>query len=153
LKLTGTLGLDLAAHGVKVTPFGGLDYARGAIKGFTESGGEAADLTVASINIDRTDALGGVNVTAKEGFVRPYLRADYRSQVGSQHGSNVTAYFDGDPNTSFTVDGTGTARHQVDVDAGLNFVYDDGQMFVGYQGTFRKDLSDHGLHAGLRFMF
>lgn len=153
LKLSGTLGADLFAGNIKVTPFGGLDYARGAINSFTEAGADAADLTVARMNIDRTDVLGGVNVTASEGLFRPFVRAAYRSQIGSGSGSAVTAYFNGDPTTAFTVDGLSSARHEVDVDAGLNVVYDDGSMFVGYQGTIRKGMSDHGIEAGLRFMF
>jgi len=65
----------------------------------------------------------------------------------------VAAYFDGDPSTAFTVDGTTGGRHEVDVDAGLNVVYEDGSIFLGYQGTIRKDMSDHGIQAGVRFLF
>ena len=153
LKLSGTIGADIVVANVKVTPFAGLDYAKGAISGFTESGADAADLTVAQIGVDRTEVLGGLNVTANEGLFRPYLRAAYRSQIGSGNNSSVSAYFNGDPTTSFTVDGVNTGRHEADVDAGLNVVYDDGSMFIGYQGTLRSRLSEHGFHAGLRFMF
>jgi hypothetical protein len=153
LKASGTLGVDLVTANFKITPFAGIDYARGSINGFTESGGDAADLTVARLNLDRTDLLGGLNVTTDQGQFRPYVRAAYRSEIGSNHGSTVAAYFDGDPSTAFTVDGTTAGRHEVDVDAGLNVVYEDGSMFVGYQGTIRKDMSDHGIQAGVRFLF
>ena len=153
LKLSAILGADVVVGNIKATPFGGLEYARGAINGFTELGADAADLTVAKMSIDRTDLLAGLNVTANEGLFRPYVRAAYRSQIGSGAPSTVSAYFDGDPTTTFTVDGVTAGRHQVDVDAGLNLVYDDGSMFVGYQGTIRNNMSDHGFHAGLRFMF
>ena len=153
LKLSGTLGADIVIANLKVTPFAGLDYAKGAISGFTETGADAADLTVAQIGIDRTDVLGGLNVTANEGLFRPYLRAAYRSQIGSGNGSNVSAYFNGDPTTSFTVAGLTNIRHEVDIDAGLNVVYEDGSMFIGYEGTLRNNMSDHGIRAGLRFMF
>ena len=153
LKLSGTVGANLVVANVKLTPFAGLDYAKGAISGFTESGADAADLTVGQINVDRTEVLGGVNVTSNQGLFRPYVRAAYRSQIGSGSSSTVSAYFNGDPTTSFTVDGVSPGRHEVDVDAGVNVVYDDGIMFIGYEGTLRNSMSNHGIHAGLRFMF
>jgi uncharacterized protein with beta-barrel porin domain len=153
MKFSGTLGVNLHAGRMKVTPFGGLDYAKGAINGFTESGADAADLTVNRINVSRTDVLAGINVTPSEGVFRPYLRAAYRSQLGSGQNPAVSAFFNGDPTTTFTVDGLSPDRHQVDVDAGLNLQYEDGAMFIGYQGTIRQDMSEHGIQAGLRFMF
>jgi uncharacterized protein with beta-barrel porin domain len=153
LKATGTLGVDLNVADIKVTPFAGVDYARGAINGFTESGGDAADLTVSRLSIDRTDLLAGVDVTPNTGLFRPYVRATYRSQIGSSQSPTVSAYFDGDPSTAFTVDGTGIGRRQLDLDAGVNVVYDDGSFYLGYQGTIRNAMSDHGLHAGIRFLF
>jgi uncharacterized protein with beta-barrel porin domain len=152
LKASGTLGMDLNTGLMKITPFAGVDYARGAINGFTEAGGDAADLTIARISIDRTDLLAGVNVTTSQGDFRPYLRAAYRSQISGSSTGAVTAYFDGDPNTTFTVDGASN-RHEVDVDAGVNVVYDDGSFFLGYQGTIRNQMSDHGVHAGIRLDF
>jgi hypothetical protein len=77
----------------------------------------------------------------------------YRSRIGSGSNSLVSAYFDGDPTTSFTLAGTGMARQEADVDAGVNWVYDEGALFFGYQGTIRKGMSDHGLHGGIRLMF
>ncbi len=152
LKASGTVGIDLNTGLMKITPFAGADYARGAINGFTEAGGDAADLTVARLSIDRTDLLAGVNVTTSEGNFRPYVRAAYRSQIGGSRTAAVSAYFDGDPATTFTVDGA-TNRHEVDIDAGVNVVYDDGSFFLGYQGTIRNQMSDHGVHAGIRLDF
>lgn len=153
LKLSGTLGLDLKAGRITVTPFGGVDYAKGAINGFTETGADAADLTVGRINVNRTDVLAGLNVTPNDGVFRPYARAAYRSQIGSGQDQTVTAFFDADPTTSFTVNGISPDRHEVDVDAGINLVYEDGAMFAGYQGTIRSNMAEHGFHLGLRFMF
>ena len=153
LKFSGTLGLDLNAGMVNVVPYAGVDYAVGGINGFTESGASAADLTVERMKIQRTDAIGGLNITTSTGLFRPYARAAYRSQIGSKGDSTVTAYFNGDPTTQFTVDGVSAGRHEVDVDAGVNVVYNEGAFFVGYLGTIRKDMSDHGLHAGVRFLF
>ena len=82
------------------------------------------------------------------------MRAAYRSPIGSGPDSGVTAYFNDDPTTFFTVAGQPAARHQGDVDAGVNFVVnDEGAFFVGYQGTFRSDMTSHGLVAGIRLEF
>lgn len=153
LKATGTLGFEIHAADVEVMPFAGVDYARGAINGFTEAGGQAADLTVGRISIDRTDLLGGLDVAMTSGTFQPYARAIYRSEIGSGPSSSVAAFFNGDPTTSFTVDGVSVGRRELDVDAGVNIVYEDGSLFFGYQGTIRNAMSEHGVHAGLRFLF
>ena len=153
LKASGTLGVNLDTGFVKLMPFAGVDYARGSINGFTEAGGEAADLTVSRLSIDRTDLLAGLNVSKSDGLFRPYVRAAYRSQIGGSTSPSVSAFFNGDPTTAFTVDGSELGRREVDVDAGLNIVYEDGLFFLGYQGTIRKDMSDHGVHAGIRLRF
>jgi uncharacterized protein with beta-barrel porin domain len=153
LRASGSLGVNLDTGFVKVMPFAGVDYARGSINGFTEAGGEAVDLTVSRLNIDRTDLLAGLNVSKSDGVFRPYVRAAYRSQIGGNSTPAVTAFFNGDPTTTFTVDGTELSRREVDVDAGINIVYDDGSYFLGYQGTIRKDMSDHGIQAGIRIRF
>lgn len=153
LKASGTVGAQINAGQVSVMPFVGLDYARGAINGFTESGSIAADLTVDQLNIDRSDVLGGIDITRNTGLFRPYLRAAYRSRIGGSSGSSVSAYFDADPSTAFTVEGDAVARHEVDVDAGVGMVYDDGMMYVGYQGTIRNGMSEHGVNIGVRVPF
>lgn len=150
-KATATIGVDLVAAGLKATPFGGIDYSRGSINGFTEDNGEAADLTVAQININRTDALAGIDLTATGGDFRPYVRAIYRSQIGGATAPAISAYFDGNTAAGFTLDGT-PFRHEADIDAGLDIVDDVDRMsiFVGYQGTIRKQMSDHGVMGGVR---
>jgi hypothetical protein len=153
LKLSGLVGVDVPVRTVEITPFAGIDYARGGISGFTEVGGGAADLTVADMPVKQTDALAGLYVAGADGSLRPYVRAVYRSRLGSESNSLVTAYFNGDPTTSFTLPGSVPARQEADIDAGVNFVYDDGALFLGYQGTIRKGMSDHGIQGGIRLMF
>ncbi|HEX3423974.1 MAG TPA: autotransporter domain-containing protein [Sphingomicrobium sp.] len=151
-KATGVLDFDISVHGLKATPFAGVEYSRGAINGFTESGAGAADLTVSKLNIDRTDVLAGINLTAATGGFRPYIRAAYRSQIGGATDSAVSAYFNGDPTTAFTVDGPGSGRHETDVDAGVNIIDDADKLsvFFGYQGTLRNDVTNFGIHGGVR---
>ena len=154
LTASATLGGELKAAGLTLTPFVGIATQIGSISAFTEANAGAADLSVGRIRANRTDLLAGATITTASGGLRPYLRAAYRSQIGSGPDSGVTAYFNGDPTTTFTVAGQPAARHQGDVDAGVNFVVnDEGGFFVGYQGTFRSDLTSHGLVAGVRLEF
>ncbi|WP_295631715.1 autotransporter domain-containing protein [Novosphingobium sp.] len=154
LTANATLGGELKAAGLSVTPFVGIAKQVGSISAFSEINAGAADLSVGRIRANRTDLLAGATVTKAEGGLRPYLRATYRSQIGTGPDAGVTAYFNGDPTTTFTVAGQPAAKHQGDVDAGVNIVVnDEGGFFVGYQGTFRSDLTSHGLVAGVRLEF
>jgi len=152
-KATGTIGADLKFVGMKATPFIGIDVERGAINGFTEAGGGAADLTVADVKINRTDMLAGLYVTASSGSVRPYVRAAYRSQLGGGSGDTVSAYFNGDPTTTFAVTGSEADRHELDLDGGIDVPMDDATFFLGYQETARKELTEAGFHVGIRIPF
>jgi len=151
---TGTAGFMLHAGGYTFEPFAGVDYMRGKINGFTETGDGAAALSVLPINADRTDLLAGLSLTRSSGKLRPYLRAVYRSEIGNSGANTVSAYFDGNTATTFTVVGVPAARHEEDINAGLNFVFEDaGSLFVGYQGTLRNGYSSHGINAGIRLEF
>jgi uncharacterized protein with beta-barrel porin domain len=154
LTASATLGGELKAAGLSVTPFVGIAKQVGSISAFSEINAGAADLSVGRIRANRTDLLAGATMTKADGSLRPYLRATYRSQIGSGSDAGVTAYFNGDPTTTFTVAGQPAAKHQGDVDAGVNIVVnDEGGFFVGYQGTFRSDLTSHGVVAGVRLEF
>jgi len=153
LKLSGQVGFDLRVKSVTIEPFVGVDFAKGKISGFTESDAGAADLTVSGINADRTDLLAGVSLTRNTGMFRPYFRAAYRSRQ-SGGDTTVSAYFNGDTTTAFTVTGLSKAKNEVDVNSGMNFVFDDaGALFVGYQGTYRSNYKSHGINFGIRLEF
>jgi outer membrane autotransporter protein len=144
----------LKLGGLLLTPFAGIQYSKGTIPSFTEAGAGDADLTVLPISADRTDLLFGANITSAKGHFRPYAKVAYRSEMGSGGGTDVSAYFDGDTATSFTVTGLAAARHEVDADAGVNIVFEDeGTIFAGVEGTVRNDLRTEGVHLGLRLQF
>ncbi|MBU6268930.1 MAG: autotransporter domain-containing protein [Sphingomonadales bacterium] len=154
LKANATAGLDLKAAGMTFEPFVGIDFASGRIDGFTETGAGAASLTLPGISATRTDLLAGMNVTRSTGKWRPYLRAQYRMATGSAGDSSVTAWFDGNTATTFTVAGLAPVKHEMDIDGGMNIVFEDeGSLFVGYQGTLRSGYSAHGINAGIRLQF
>ena len=153
-KLTGTAGFDLKARGVLFTPFVGIDYLNGKITGFTETNAGAADLTVNGISVTRTDLLAGATITRATGHLRPYLKGVYRSQIGTGSGNLVSAYFNGDTTTGFTVVPLAEPRHEVDAKAGINWVFEDaGSLYLGYQGTYRGHFNSHGINLGIRLEF
>ncbi|MDE2442401.1 MAG: autotransporter domain-containing protein, partial [Betaproteobacteria bacterium] len=155
LVAEGTLSLNAKAEGLLISPFVGIEYDHGSITPFTEAGADAADLTVNRIDASRTDLLLGANITRAKGKWRPYARVAYRSELGTDNAGTISAYFNGDTTTSFTVAGLAAARHEIDGDVGMNIVFDDeGGLFLGYQGTYRSDaLSSHGVMAGIRLEF
>jgi len=152
-KATGKVGFELKAGGVTIEPFVGIDFNKGKIKGFTESGAGAANLTVNSISADRTELLAGVSFTRSKGMFRPYASATYRSKITGS-GNTVTALMNAQADTQFTVTGLAQSSSQVDANAGVNIVFDDaGALFIGYQGTYRTDYMAHGINLGIRLEF
>jgi uncharacterized protein with beta-barrel porin domain len=152
-KVNGEITLPLTIKNWSLAPFAGVDFAKGSISSFTETGAGAANLTVGKINADRTDLLAGVTISRNKGQWRPYLRAMYRNALTT--GTNtVTAYLNGDSSTSFTVTGLTQGKSEVDLNTGVNIVFDDaGALFFGYQGTYRNDYKSHGINMGIRLEF
>ena len=67
------------------------------------SGADAADLSVKIIKIRRTDAVVGVDVGSGGGTgLAPYGRLAYKYDF-SDHRNNISAFFNGNPATTFTV--------------------------------------------------
>lgn len=152
-KATGQVGIDLKAKGWSFEPFVGIDFAKGQISAFTETGAGAADLSLSRIKADRTDLLAGVSINRAKGMFRPYFRGAYRNGLSTSD-NTVTAYMNGDSSTSFTVAGLSKAKNEIDVNSGMNFVFDDaGALFVGYQGTYRSNYNSHGINFGIRLEF
>lgn len=157
-KATANVGYAMNLGSYKLTPFVGIDFMKGQVNGFTETGAGAADLTVGRIKADRTDALAGFNFTRAKGVFRPYARAAFRRQVGGGANNVINAYFDGENsgtyNTSFQVTAAALGKNQVEANAGVNWVFDDaGALFVGYQGTMRTGYQSHGINLGIRLEF
>jgi uncharacterized protein with beta-barrel porin domain len=153
-KATANLGYGLEMGSYKLTPFVGIDFMKGQVNGFTESGAGAADLTVGKIKADRTDGLAGASFTRNKGVFRPYARVAYRYRVGGGDNNVINAYFDGDSTTAFQVTALAQSKSEVDTNAGINWVFDDaGSLFVGYQGTIRSSYQSHGINFGIRLEF
>ena len=153
-KAVGTLGYNLGGEGDKIQPFIGFDLGKGKISGFTEAGATTADLTVNGLKADRNDVLVGLDYARQTGAIRPYLHVDYRYNLSNPN-TQITALFNADPTTSFTVTDVVPSRSQEDVNLGARLqADDDGSYFaLGYQGTFRGGLTSHGINASLFVAF
>ena len=154
LSGTGKIGANIKLNRFVLSPFAGVQVDQGSIRQFTEVSTTATYLTVGRIDARRTDLLLGAALNATSGSLRPYIRGTYRSRLGSDPSANVTAYLDGDTTTSFTVAGQPQSAHEADVDAGVQWIVDDGAgLYLGYQGSYRGDLTAHGVMFGFRGQF
>jgi outer membrane autotransporter protein len=153
-RAIGTVGYSADLGSFSARPFIGLDWTDGSIDAFTEAGANAANLSVSSIKIRRTDAVIGFDVGSKGGLgIQPYGRLAYKYDI-SDHHNNVTALFNGNSATAFTVSAVPTGRSEIDADAGLSYAPNRKFMiFAGYEGTFRNDLKSNGVSAGFRLNF
>jgi fibronectin-binding autotransporter adhesin len=153
-KFIGTAGYDFDLASMKLRPFVGFDYTTGKLNPFTETGAGAANLTVERIRANRSDLMVGLDLEANpHAEISPYGRIVYRRNLGSQR-NDVTAFFNNDIATEFTVSAVTPKKDQLDVDAGVNFQANPNlAIFAGYQGTFRGDLNSHGFSAGLSYSF
>lgn len=153
LKVLGTIGYNAGGENTTIQPFIGVDFTNGKVKGFTETGGGAASLSVARIDADDTDVLVGVHLAAKAGGITPYGRLAYRYQLDSQN-REITGLLNGNAASAFTVSGVDPSKSQFDVDAGISIALGErASLNAGYQGSFRGDLSRHGGSVGIRFGF
>ena len=156
IDVNAKAGFQLKARGILIEPFVGIDYMNGKVKGFTETSSLlASELTVAALNANRTDLVAGAEITRSRGVFRPYARLQWRDRVSGEGVNNtVTASFDGQAATPFTVTAVTADRREIDTDAGINWVFDDaGSLFIGYQGTIRSHYQSHGINFGIRIEF
>jgi uncharacterized protein YhjY with autotransporter beta-barrel domain len=153
-KAVATLGYNFGGESNRIQPFVGFDFNKGKINGFTEGGANSADLTVDGLNADRQDVLVGFDYARMTGSVRPYLHLAYRYNLLNPN-TQITAMFNADPTTSFTVTDLVPSRSEEDANAGVRFQADDwgSYLFVGYQGTIRSGLTSHGVNAGVLVAF
>ena len=149
-----TIGYDMGSNGLVAVPYVGVDFASGKVKGFAETGMGVLNLTVNDIDADRTDVVAGIKLSKAMGQFTPYLNAAYRHRVGGEKNHAVTAVFNDSAATAFTVSSLGASESAGHVDAGVSFgLGAKARVFVGYQGTFRSDLTSHGVNGGLRVNF
>jgi outer membrane protein OmpA-like peptidoglycan-associated protein len=152
-KVVGTVGYNASLADFTVRPFIGIDYDSGNTSSFTETGAGAADLTVGKINLDKTNLMLGIDLIPALTGLSPYGRLAYLYDADNK-ARNISAFFDGNPATAFTVSGVRPDQSEFDIDAGLAYAAsDDMSFYVGYQGTYRSDVNRNGVSAGLTIRF
>ena len=153
-KAIGTVGYDMGSSSIAFHPYVGIDFTSGHINGFTEGGTTGVlQTTVNRIDAGKTDLMVGFKVSAKLGKITPYANVAYRYRLSS-NSRNVTGYYNAIPSDAFTVSAITPSKSQGNVDAGLSFAAGkSASIFVGYQGTFRSDVTNHGVNGGVRVNF
>lgn len=96
----------------------------------------------------------GLDVGSNRGLgLAPYARLAYKYDL-KRHNNDISAMFNGDAATAFTVSAVPTGRSEFDADAGLSYgVSRNFMIFVGYEGTYRNDVHSNGVSAGFRLNF
>ncbi|HUK33305.1 MAG TPA: autotransporter domain-containing protein, partial [Vicinamibacterales bacterium] len=152
-KVVGTVGYNASLSDFTVRPFIGVDYDSGNTSQFTEAGAGAADLTVGKINMDKTNLMLGIDLIPSLTGLSPYGRLAYLYDADNK-ARNISAFFNGNPATAFTVSGVRPDQSEFDIDAGLAYATSANMsLYVGYQGTYRSDMNRNGVSAGLKINF
>jgi outer membrane autotransporter protein len=128
-----------------VTPYVNLDYVNAKMDGFTETGGNGADLTVFNAKSDHTFVTGGVKWATQMGGVVPEVNLGYRYRFGDRHSGFTAQFFDGSPATDCTFDIVSATQKRGTFLAGLSVGGKMGpvDLRIGYEGEFNGDVTSH----------
>ena len=87
-KFIATAGYTFNLASMGLRPFIGIDYTTGSLDAFTETGANAANLTVDRIDADRTDLLVGLDLKASPtAKISPYGSIVWRHNLNTQNGN------------------------------------------------------------------
>jgi len=152
-KAVGTVGYNASLADMSIRPFIGVDFDSGNTKAFTETGAGALDLTVGKINVDKTNLMLGIDLIPSLTGLSPYGSLTYLYDVDNK-ARNISAFFNGNAASAFTVSGVKPDQSEFDIDAGLAYATSANMsLYVGYQGAYRSDLNRNGVSAGLKINF
>lgn len=147
-----TLGLH-AGYRIEVgsnsllTPYANLDYSSAKLKGFTETGLAAANLTVDGSTSQRTTLTVGSKWAADLGAVVPQVELGYQYYFGDQRSAFHTTFL-GDEDGRFQVVSASEKRGSLLTGVSLGGTAAGVNVRVGYQGLFNGDSATH--NAGFR---
>jgi uncharacterized protein with beta-barrel porin domain len=136
-------GARLATGAASVfTPYLNYDYVNAKLKGFSEDGGNGAELTVDHGHSNHSFLTGGVKWATQLGGVVPELNVGYRYRFGNER-SSVHTYFTSDPENDFDI--VSAAQKKGTFLAGLSVGGKIGAVDVriGYEGEFNGDVTSH----------
>jgi len=137
-------GARFALGGSSVlTPYVAYDYVHAALKGFTETGGEGAELTVEGGTTRHSFLTGGVKWAAQLGGVVPEFDLGYRYRLGNIRSRFDATFLDG---TSDDFDIVSASQGRGSLLANLSIGGNIGSVGLkaSYNGEFSNDVTSHG---------
>jgi outer membrane autotransporter protein len=153
-SLDTTLGYDLKLGGLHVRPKLAASYIRSHEGGYTEEGGDGANLIVDGRTFSRLDGSGRVDVgydikwNAKGTVIRPEVFAIYRKKLAGSDADTLTASF-ASGGDSFTLDTDAIAEKSYEFGGALNVFGGFGTASFRYSYEKREEWKAH--YAGVNF--
>jgi autotransporter-associated beta strand protein len=158
-QLEGGYRIDVDSRfGGYVMPFARLQGSTSTQNGFTESGADSLNLTVAqqTTNSLRTVLGAQLGAAIATGWHRP-LNVMFKAGWSHEYADltrPVTASFAGAPALNFTTQGATAPRDGVVLGFGLNTsVTEQTSLYLRYDGDLAGGNTNHALSAGVRFVW
>jgi subtilase-type serine protease len=147
-----------ASNGVRLAPFGTLQYSRLDRDSFRESGADSLNLDVEDETSNSLYSTLGVRANWdlhwQRTHIEPELRLGWSHQFMDRNGT-MNAAFAATPSRDgyqgFQIKGVRTPRDSAVIGVGLTATTGkNSRVFLNYNGSFNRDQREHGLFAGLR---
>lgn len=145
-------GMELNAEGVRLSPYGRLEYLSAWLSGFSESGDEAAALRFGGQSISQLTGVFGVTadytVALKEGVLRPSARVEYRLAAQEAAAARV-GYAVGRTSLEYETAGTVYDDRRLTLGVGLDWRSRNGlTLNIGLDGATTPDSNSATIRAG-----
>jgi|GEM_PF-5655088 len=137
---------------IALQPYANLSLSHNRTKGYTETNGAGAELSIESdsktnpsttIGLRTGKSMGGLNLSGSLGWQHTY------GDIGNTASMRFAAGA-----TSFDSSGLDTVRDAAVVGLGVNTgLAGGGNAYAGYTGTLSQEGQDHGFKAGLKWAF
>jgi outer membrane autotransporter protein len=153
LNMMLSVGYDLAAGALVVTPFGGVTHDEFDLGSFGENGAGALDLNVAAKTTESTKVSAGVRLKpAGERRFTPFFSLAYQHEAASTARSLTSSFAGGGQafSTTLATPGPEAALVGAGCEARLS---KNAAARLGYNGEFRSNYESHALNADVRVKF
>jgi uncharacterized protein YhjY with autotransporter beta-barrel domain len=125
-----------------LTPYLNYDYVNAKLKGFTETNGGGADLTVFGGRARHSFLTGGVKWATQMGGVVPEVNLGYRYRFGDRR-SDFSAAFLGDEHCEFDIISAAQKRGTFLAGVSVGGKMGPVDLRIGYEGEFNSDVTSH----------
>ena len=132
-----------------LTPYLNYDYVNAKLKGFTETNGGGADLTVYNSRSKHSWLTGGVKWAAQIGGIVPEVNLGYRYRMGSSR-SKFSAAFLGDEHCEFDIISASQKRGTFLAGLSVGGKMGAVDLRIGYEGEYNSDITSHA--ANFKFV-